>query len=152
MRLASVWRELPMPLGALLWLPHASSLAIGPVLLTFVAVFPRRIPHAGYVQAATWTVAAAALAVPLYNFAAVVYGGTTLRSVGPGAGLFGVTIVSLAAAMAIVLFNYRRIDDVNERRRLRAVVAGIATGVVPAFPMFAYYWITPRHEPDGVSF
>ena len=57
MRLASVWRELPMPLGALLWLPHASSLAIGPVLLTFVAAFPRRIPHAGFVQAATWTVA-----------------------------------------------------------------------------------------------
>ena len=147
MRLASVWRELPLPLGALLWLPHASSLAIGPVLLTFVTVFPRRIPHAGFVQAATWAVAGAALAAPLYNFADVVYGGKTLRSVGPGAGpLFAVTLVSLAAAMAIVLFNYRRIDDVNERRRLRAVVAGIAAGVAPAFPMFAYYWITPREN------
>ncbi len=146
MRLASVWSAIPMPLSALLWLPHASSLAIGPVLLTFVTAFPRRIPHAGYVQAAIWAVAAAALALPLYNFAHVIYGGTTLRSVGPGAAMFGVTIVSLAAAMVIVLFNYRRIDDVNERRRLRAVVAGIATGVVPALPMFAYYWITPRTD------
>ena len=64
-RLATVWREVPMGLGLLMFVPYASGLTIGPVLLTFVAAFPRRLPYAGYVQAATWVVVALALAVPL---------------------------------------------------------------------------------------
>ena len=84
-------------LGLLMFLPYTSGLTIGPVLLTFVAAFPRRLPYAGYVQAATWVVGALALAVPLSNFVNLVYGGGELGSMGPGTRpLFLLTVVSLA--------------------------------------------------------
>jgi len=145
MRLASVWQEWPLPLGALLWIPHASSLAIGPVLLTFVAGFPRRMRYGGYVQAVACALAAATLAVPLYNFGHVVYGGDILRATGPGSNpLFALTLACIAASVPIAVWNYRRIEDLNERRRLRIVVAGIATAVLPGFPLVAFYWIAGR--------
>ena len=34
---AAYWRELPRPAGLLLWLPHVSSLAVTPIMLTFFA-------------------------------------------------------------------------------------------------------------------
>ena len=140
-RLATSWRALPPPIGALMFVAHGSGLVIGPVLLTFVAAFPRRLSYAGYVQAATWIVAGAALAVPLANFVELIFGGRTLKVVGPGSQpLLLVTCISLAAAVVIVMANYRRIDDINERRRVRAVVAGLAVGVIPGFPVVAWYW------------
>lgn len=159
-RLATVWRGLPAPLGALLLIPHASGLVVGPVALTFVASFPRRLPHAGYVQAATWIVAGAALAVPLANFIELIYGGRVLKLVGPGSRpLLAVTTLSLAAAVIIVMANYRRIDDINERRRVRALVAGLAVGVIPGFPVVAWYWYrgsgdlaTSIFESPGLAF
>jgi GAF domain-containing protein len=140
-RIATVWREVPMGLGLLMFIPYASGLTIGPLLLTFVAAFPRRLPYAGYVQAATWVVAAPALAVPLFNFVNLVYGGGELGSMGPGTRpLFLVTVISLAASVIIFTGHYRHIEDLNERRKLRAVLAGIATAVFSAFPVVAWFW------------
>ena len=146
-RIATVWREIPEALGVLLFVPYASGLVIGPILLTFVADFPRRVPHARYVQTATWIVAAGALIEPLLNFHDLIYGTRDLRSVGPGSHpLFVVTIISLAASVAIFMANYRRIDDLNERRKVRAVLAGIATGVLSSFPVVAYYWYRQKAD------
>ena len=140
-RLASVWRGLPPVVDALVFVPHASGLVIGPVLLTFVAGFPRRLPYASYVQAVTWIVAFAVLWMPLTNFIEVVHGARELNVVGPGSRpLLAVNSVSLVAAVAIVVANYRRIEDLNERRRVRAVVAGLGVAVVLGFPVFAWYW------------
>ena len=103
-RLASVWRGLPPVVNALLFVPHASGLVIGPVLLTFVAGFPRRLPYARYVQAVTWIVASAVLWSPLTNFIELVYGARELKVVGPGSRpLLAVTSISLVAAVAIVV-------------------------------------------------
>jgi membrane-associated protease RseP (regulator of RpoE activity) len=44
LRVVMVWRELPIPIRELFWLPYASGLAIGPILLTFVTLFPARVP------------------------------------------------------------------------------------------------------------
>jgi hypothetical protein len=140
-RLARVWQALPVPVGALLWAAYASALGIGPVLLTFAASFPRYLAHRTSVLAATWAIAGMTLASPLHNFMDLVYGGHTLRSVGPGTRpLLVVTIVSLAAAFVIMAINFRRIEDLNERRRLRAVVVGIGTAVVPGFSLLVSHW------------
>ena len=42
MRIATFWNALPGALGLLLWVPFATSVAVGPLLFTFAAVFPRR--------------------------------------------------------------------------------------------------------------
>jgi hypothetical protein len=41
-RIAAVWRGLPSPLAALMWVPYLSSHAAAAVLFTFFAYFPRR--------------------------------------------------------------------------------------------------------------
>ena len=82
-RLVIIWREVPFPIRELFWIPHASSITIGPILLMFVTLFPRRLPSAGYVQAAAWALAGAAMALPLYNAFQLVYDGVELRTIGP---------------------------------------------------------------------
>jgi hypothetical protein len=140
LRIGTMWRALPAPVSALLWVPYASSLLFGAVLLTFVAVFPRRLPYAGGVLAFAWAGAAAAVARPLYNFADFVYRGTSLRTTGPGTfPLFEISTGYLAAAVVIAFLNYRHISDVNERRKLRAVVAGLAVAVLSGFPVMASF-------------
>lgn len=139
---AAVWRDLPMPIRDLLWIPYASGLTIGPILLTFVTVFPSRLPYARYVQAGTWAVAGAAVASPMYHAMHLVYRGTELRSVGPRSLLLlGVATVTLVAAVALIIVHYRRTTDLNERRQLGAVVLGIAFSVAPGFAAVVYFWL-----------
>jgi eukaryotic-like serine/threonine-protein kinase len=151
LRVVMVWRELPIPIRELFWLPYASGLAIGPILLTFVTLFPARVPYAAHIQTATWAVAGIALASPLYNAMHLLYRGTELRSIGPRSLLlFTVVWASLVAAVVVSVWNYRRITDLNERRRLRAVVAGIVVAVLPGFSAVAYYWL-PKHTNQAQS-
>ncbi len=141
-RLAAVWRDLPMPIRELLWIPYASGLTIGPILLTFVTVFPSRLPYARYVQAGTWTVAGAAVASPMYHAMQLVYRGTELRSIGPRSLLLlGVATVALVAAVTLIIVHYRRTTDLNERRQLGALVLGIAFSVAPGFSAVVYFWL-----------
>ncbi len=142
-RLAIIWRELPFPIRELFWIPHASSITIGPILLVFVTLFPRRPPWATYIQAAAWGLAGVAMASPLNNAIQLVYRGVELRTIGPRSlPLLIVSSVSLVAAVVLSLIHYRRIDDRNERRRLRVVVAGIAIAVLPGFSALVYFWFT----------
>ena len=144
-RLFTVWRDLPIGIRELFWLPYASGLAIGPILLTFVTLFPRRIAHAGLIQGLTWTVACAAAAAPLSNAAHLLYWGTELRTVGPRSlPLLVVTSVSLLAAVALALVHYRQVRDVTERRRLRVVVAGIVVAALPGYWAIVYRWLPGR--------
>lgn len=150
-RVAIVWRGLPVPIRELLWIPYASSLTIGPSLLTFVTMFPRRLPRAGYVLTGTWAVAAAAAALPLYHAAQLVYSASELRTVGPRSlPLLTVIVLSLAASIAISVLHYRQTTDLNERRRLRVVVAGIAIGALPGFSAIVYFWL-PKHTNQAGS-
>ncbi len=150
-RIAIVWRGLPYVIRELLWVPYASSLTIGPILLTFVTMFPRRLPHARFVLAGTWTVAAAAAALPLYHAAQLVYSGAELRTVGPRSlPLLTVVTLSLVASVVINVLQYRQTTDLNERRRLRVVVGGIAIGVLPGFSAIVYFWL-PKHTNQAAS-
>jgi tRNA A-37 threonylcarbamoyl transferase component Bud32 len=150
-RLAIVWRGFPILIRELLWIPYASGLTVGPILLTFVTLFPRRLPYAGYVLAGTWAVACAAVAGPLYHAMQLVYRAAELRTVGPRSlPLLIVISLSLVASVALSVANYRRITDLNERRRLRVVVVGIAIGVLPGFSTIVYFWL-PKHTNQAVS-
>ena len=43
MRMAAFSHAVPSPIDLLLWLPSATSVAVGPLLLAFFAIFPRRL-------------------------------------------------------------------------------------------------------------
>lgn len=146
-RIAGVWRNLPLPLGILPWFAYASALAIGTVLLTFTASFPLRLSRIRLVLGMAWATTLVVIAPPLYNFGHLVYVGETLRAVSPGtAPLLTVTIAALAASVFILAINYRRLEDVTERRRVRLVLAGIATAVLPGFAWVVSYWTSGRAD------
>jgi hypothetical protein len=141
-RLGTLWRELPIPIRELFWIPYASGITIGPVLLTFVTLFPRRLPEAGAILVIAWVSAGVSMAGPLYHAMQLVYVGEELRVVGPNSlPLIVVSTVALSVAVLWSLSSYRRIEDINERRRLRIVVAGIATAVIPGFFTVVCIWL-----------
>jgi hypothetical protein len=52
--------------------------------------------------------------------------------------IFGsLTGAYLIAALAAIVWNYRRLKDVNERRRLRLMMAGLAAGLMAVLPTIA---------------
>jgi len=83
------------------------------------------------------------LAVTYYGYY-IVYRPDRLTGVVPDR-FFGVVILValayiLGGVLAIVL-NYRRLQDINERRRVRVMVTGFALAWLPAFPLIlSLYW------------
>jgi len=142
-RLSTVWRGLPIVARELMWIPYASSLMIGQVLLTFATMFPRLVPYAGRIQAVSWVFAVATAAAPLSNVIRLAYGESELRSIGPrNPFLLTVMSVSVAAAIILTVVQYWQTVDINERRRLRVVVIGLAIAVLPGFSATVYFWLS----------
>jgi hypothetical protein len=72
-RIAAVWRDLPVSLGAVMWAPYVSGLAVAAVLFTFFASFPRRMVHSTGVWVALWLPMAVALVLPVREAMLMVY-------------------------------------------------------------------------------
>jgi eukaryotic-like serine/threonine-protein kinase len=141
-RIAAVWRSLWWPAGALLWLPFASSLLLGALLLTFFLEFPvRRVRRAWWL--AIWGPLAAAAAPFLRFHLHVVYWPATSLTVDDGLSLLlWVSTAYLAATVAVAAWSYRRLRDESERRRLRVLFAGAVLGCAATGPIVVGWWQT----------
>src|SRR4051812_2197103 len=137
-RFASVWRELPVALGALVWPPFVCGQAAAAVLCTLFLSFPRRTIRSPLVWAVVWTPMAIALVGPIRDAwrltsraADVMH--PTLRHVP-----FGVTVGYLVVGLAVLVRNYWQLTDVNERRRVRIIVIGAVAGLMPGLLVIAF--------------
>ena len=138
-RMLVFWRALPQPLEALLWLPYATSGTLGPLLFAFFAVFPRR----------RWSSAklAAALVPGVLTGAWVLYEGYHLtRAIGPPSGLpdlrrwtFAISVLYAIAAVALLITHERSADSLTERRRIRVLLGGMATGLTAGVALLLVY-------------
>jgi tRNA A-37 threonylcarbamoyl transferase component Bud32 len=140
---AATWRGLPLPLGALMWLPALSSSLAAPLLFTFSAVFPRPLFRARW----AWLVALApgVLIVPgvAYYLVRIVYLPERAPSISESFLLMLVVIpLYVVAGMIALVLNYRRLSDVNERRRVRVLVIGSVVGWLGVLPAPLMYWAT----------
>jgi len=154
-RLAAVWRGLGW-LGAPLWLPFLSSVATGAIVFTFFAVFPRvRVRSAG-LWALVWTPLALAIVPHAYYMFDVVYRPDRLAELHDRwIGLVVVNLAYLVAAVTVLLFNYRRLDDVNERRRVRVLAIGSIAGFATGGTFVLSMWLSSNnlalYESPGVT-
>ncbi len=134
-------RRLPLA-GALVVVGvHVVTLSIVHELsVTFACFFPRRVVRSPWVLLAIWaplTVRLPFLAVS--NLAANL---PELGVVPPGdlrwvwVPLLILRILYTAAVPLLLLWSYRRLEDPNERRRLRLVVFGLALTFVALMPSF----------------
>ncbi len=134
---AAVWRGLPVPIQVLLWVPQLSRFVIEAIFLSFIVVFPRRMFRSSWPWALIWAPVVATLPWRAWGFHAVVHpppGGLTLPDwLGPVTFLR--TVAYVVSGVALLLLSYRGLVDVNERRRVRVLMAGTAVSLVAAVPV-----------------
>ena len=132
-----------LAVGALFWLPHASDVAAAAVFFTFFASFPRRMIHStgrlGCCCGCRWR---SRVVKPLQFAFDVVYAPEhATGDANQGQLLTIVTGLYIVAALTALTMNYRRLTDVNERRRVKVLVVGALGGLAPGFLVVASYWL-----------
>ena len=141
MRLAVFWHALPLALRVLIWVPFGMSVAVGPMMFVFFAVFPRR----------TWS--RARLTVAMIPAATLVgwhlFGGYQVLS-PPGAAttvpdslpvVLLVNIVYAAGAVAMLVAPGRNAETLTDRRRIRVLMVGTVVGVTAGAGAVIGYWL-----------
>jgi tRNA A-37 threonylcarbamoyl transferase component Bud32 len=134
--MAAVWRGLPGPLAAVLWIPYASGLLGGAIIFTFTVVFPRPLVRRARVWVLLWLPSLVWLAWLTPVLARVAAEGRT----GPGdlqyvLRLSPVNLPYLLGSLTALVLGYRRLTDVNERRRVRVLVAGAIVALLAPLPV-----------------
>lgn len=134
---AAVWRQLPTILQWLLWIPEISRFVIEGVVLSFFAVFPRRLFRSRWPWLVIWLPVIATLPWRAYGFYSVVYNVQQTATVPSWLGLvsFFRLVLYVVAAIVVLVVNYRWLADRNERRRIRVLLVGTAIGLAATVPV-----------------
>jgi hypothetical protein len=132
--LAGTWRHLPVPVGALLWPACVSMVAVGAIMFSFFAVFPRPVIRRARIWIAALIPATVVTAWLGCYLMVVVYQPERVLDLQLPRWLAIAGLASIpayhAAGIAMLVWNYRRLTDLNERRRVRVLLAGIASAGV----------------------
>jgi hypothetical protein len=140
-QLAAHWRALPFLAGLFLWIPFVSSLAIAAVVFTFFATFPRPLIRSRVAWLVVWLPMLAVASLQLRFALRVVYQPERTDPFVDWTTMSVVTMMAYTvAAIAMVVFGYRRLTDVTERRRVRVLVVGSSVGLLSVLPVVAIYW------------
>ena len=139
---AAIWRGLPPWLGAPLWLGFLFFM-LGPLLqLQFLAEFPRPFFRTRRAWCIWWIAWSPLVVVGLpgliyYGYCEVYDPGRLDRAMPDWFTPFiGIGVVAaIGAGMVLLALNYRRLADLNERRRLRVLVLGMFVGMAGLTPV-----------------
>ena len=132
---AAIVRRLPIFVGALIWWPEAGFFIFPALFFVFCSVFPRQLFRTRWILLAN---------VPALFFLWPIAGFTYFTFVNPsgeftasdwvpriGASLL---FAYLGAGLVALILNYRRLDDVNQKRRIRVLVTGTLVGYLALAP------------------
>jgi tRNA A-37 threonylcarbamoyl transferase component Bud32 len=148
-------RALPGPFAAIVWITLLSAFVFGPTWFTFCSLFPRPLLRRPWQWALAWApgLAVVAMSVP-YSFNVFF---DPLRAAGslPRWGFQTFVLVGAAYLLvgaAALALNYRRLADVNERRRVRVVVVGWAIATLIEVPrvLFVTRGALPFEWPEAI--
>jgi tRNA A-37 threonylcarbamoyl transferase component Bud32 len=128
--IASVVRHLPLAVQLVQWVPRVSVALFPAILFTFFAVFPQPLFRRRWIWWLIWG-PAVLVAVPflfdlytsLFRRAQAVPGYAV--SVPAWFALLGIYLIG---GLVITVLNYRRLQDLNQRRRLRVLTLGTIVG------------------------
>jgi hypothetical protein len=128
----AIVRDLPAMPFALIWISVVAGGLAPPLLFTFCARFPRPLIEARWFWAAVWM----PYLLLLIPNDIVAY--RTVSDSHYAAGRFSQwysallvsSVIYLVAGVGAVMLNYRRLTDINERRRIRIVVFGSGAGLL----------------------
>jgi len=138
--IAPAWRHLPAPLGALLWIAQLSGSVFPAIFFTFFAIFPRPLFHQRWIWGLVWVPSLLVTAAFIPRQYALVYQQPSAAQ-APFLSIpisFAVLGCYVLAGLAVLVMNYRRLKDINERRRVRVLVVGSVVGWVAAGTFLAF--------------
>ena len=129
---AALWRQTPVFVQALLWIPEISRFVADGIGVSFFAMFPRPLFRKRWIWLAIWIPVLATLPWRLSWFYSVIY---RHGHIPPVPGWFNRAIliraiVYAAAALVFLAISYRWRADANERRRIRVLMLGTAISLV----------------------
>jgi eukaryotic-like serine/threonine-protein kinase len=137
---AAVWRVLPLPLGALIFVGFLNLAAIGAAIFTFFALFPRPTLRPRTLATALAPMLLVAGWQASFGWR-LVWGAETAGPIEPVLPLVLLANIAYAASgFGLAARGYRRLNDVTERRRLRVVLSGSLVACLAGFWMFVHYW------------
>ena len=140
--MAVTWRQLPLLLGWLLWIPLVSTLAFAPLGFTFFAIFPQRLFRSRWVWLCVWTPILITLPLVARYWYLIVYHPEIAQKLPDwmsAPSIFIVPVYVVAGCIALII-NYRRLDNERERRRVRVLVFGSIVGWVGILALLSYWW------------
>lgn len=132
---AAIVRRLPIFVGALIWWPQMGFFIFPALFFAFCSIFPRRLFRSRWIWVAN---------TPSLFFLWPIAGFTYFTFVNPlgeipgsdwvprvGASLL---FAYVGAGLVALILNYRRLDEVNQKRRIRVLVAGSLVGYLVLIP------------------
>ena len=136
---AVLWRQLPLAVQAFLWIPEISRFVIEGIFVSLFAVFPRRLFRARWPWLVVWVPVLSTLPWRISAFSSMISGhpanvprwffqATNVR-----------TMLYLAAGVVLLAVTYRRLADLNEKRRVRVLMSGTAVSLLATIPVVWYF-------------
>jgi tRNA A-37 threonylcarbamoyl transferase component Bud32 len=153
---AALWRHLPALLGALLWIADFSVLLASALFFTFVALFPERLFQRYWIWIVAWIPIVLCMPGLLALSYHMVYRPEHLTGILPPWLLTVMILIRLAyyvAGFVALIVNYRRLEQLNQKRRVRVLVAGLIVGLFPFFlsAVISTYFPILQQRPVGRS-
>ncbi len=138
--IATAWRHLPAPLGALAWIAQVSGGVFPAIFFTFFAIFPRPLFRRRWIWWLVWVPSLLVTASFLPVQHALVYQqpSTAPEPIISVPISFAVLGFYILGGLLVLVMNYRRLKDINERRRVRVLVVGSVVGWVAAATFLAF--------------
>jgi tRNA A-37 threonylcarbamoyl transferase component Bud32 len=142
LRFASVWRALPLPLEVLAWIPFLAWIAVGVLWFWFCSLFPSRASW----SRSTWAMILAPLvaieAWHAWRGALILYAPDRAVLVHDwSTAVIATNAAFLVGGVVLLVVKYRRVMDVNERRRVRVLMVGSIAGLAAGLPLVTGRWL-----------
>jgi DNA-binding winged helix-turn-helix (wHTH) protein len=141
---AAAIRHFPLPVSVLLWLVSIIASLASPFFFVFCLVFPRPLLRGRR----PWFLAclfALALVPPVaYDGYYVAFQPDHLTGIMPDwffQGMVLLVLTYIVGGVVAMVANYRRLEDLNERRRVRVLLAGLGVAWLPAIPLILYLYL-----------
>lgn len=137
---SAICRRLPMLVGALIWWPTVGFFIFPVVFFAFCTIFPRKLFRSRWLLVAALSPWILMHAKAVFDFAYQTFvnplAGYHAPDWLPRLGL-SLGLAYVGAGLLALILNYRRLDDVNEKRRMRVLVAGSLVGYLVVLPVAA---------------
>ncbi|MGH9555562.1 MAG: hypothetical protein ACRD2Y_07035, partial [Terriglobales bacterium] len=132
---SAIVRHLPILAGALIWWPTVGFFIFPGLFFAFCSIFPRRLFRSRWIWVAV--VPSLFFLVPIAAFTYFTFvnplGEWTISDWVPRFG-GSLLFAYMGAGVFALIVNYRRLDDVNQKRRIRVLVTGTLVGYLVLVP------------------